>query len=227
VVTCSPSAFPPGPVARHRFRAPPLPARLTDHFSAISDPGPSACSRVLRGIPGFGSRPPHEATNGSLSEFTPASGFCRRVRRAPPWRCHGARAHAVPPGVLAPTALEVGASTYITRVCLTRLRSASRVSRPSWRFPPLRPLRACFIPVALMGFDPSELFPLEEPQRLSAPGALLTFLRPARLAASSRCRHAQSHGSNAQVHRARPREPEQVAYRALLPSRVRCRPARV
>jgi hypothetical protein len=43
----------------------------------------------------------------------------------------------------------------------------------SRRFDPTWTLWLCFAPHPPMGFRPSELFPLSQPQRLSAPVALL------------------------------------------------------
>jgi hypothetical protein len=59
---------------------------------------------------------------------------------------------------------------------LTSLRTLrSQDFSPSQRVAPRLAVRSCFIPVASLGFHPSERFPLKEPYRLSTAVALLTF----------------------------------------------------
>jgi hypothetical protein len=72
----------------------------------------------------------------------------------------------------------------------------------SWRFAPPRTLRPCFMPLT-PGVLPSELSPPSEPFRLSAVLALLSFT----------CRHLPSEEG---------RPSAGAAFRALLPSGVRC-----
>jgi hypothetical protein len=131
------------------------------------------------------------------------------------------------PGFLPLQHIRIGAFTYFARVCRTRLRSASRVSNPPDGLPRPDPTglvssRKRSWGCALQSFSPSE-----EPLRLPTPSALLTFPFPARLTAYPERRHARNHGSRAQVRPATRREPAKAAFRALLPSEVRSRPAAV
>jgi hypothetical protein len=95
-------------------------------------------------------------------------------------------------------------------------------------------LTACPAPIPPGLFHPGSahgvatlqsLVPFEEPLRLSTPAALLTLPSPARLATFPGRRHAQNHGSRAQVRPARPREPWCTVFRAFIPSKVRSHPA--
>ena len=66
-----------------------------------------------------------------------------------------------------------GGSTFPELTSLRTLRSQG--FSPSQRVAPRHTFRPCFMPVASMGFHPSERSPLEEPCHLSAAGAFLTF----------------------------------------------------
>jgi hypothetical protein len=66
-----------------------------------------------------------------------------------------------------------GGSTLPELASLRSLRSQG--FSPSQRLAPRQAVRPCFMPVTPMGFVPSELFPLEEPYRLSAAAALMTL----------------------------------------------------
>jgi len=140
----------------------------------------------------------------------------------------GARAQAVPPLGFLPLERMRVRDIYahdpgLPHPVTIRLQGFS----PSWRLVPPRAFRACFIPVALVGFHPSELFPLEEPLHLSVPAAFLTSPRPECPATPN---PASSHAEpwpKRTVHRDASRKPDAVAFKALLPSRVRCRRAAV
>jgi len=77
----------------------------------------------------------------------------------PPRHGRGARAHTVPPmGFLPLERMRNGASTHFARACLTRLRSASRVSHPPGGL--LRPdLPGLFHPGGACGVFPFRAFP--------------------------------------------------------------------
>jgi hypothetical protein len=75
----------------------------------------------------------------------------------------------------APLAHWHGDSTNIRRGYHTRLRSALRFSQPPSAFFFPKPFRPCFMPVTLLGFAPTELFPCRSPIRLSTPAPLLTL----------------------------------------------------
>lgn len=78
-------------------------------------------------------------------------------------------------GFLAPSAYEAKGSD-LHRVCLARLCYVSRLSQPPDVFFLPEPLQPCFMPLTLMGFPSSEVFPPDQPVRLSADLPLLTFL---------------------------------------------------
>jgi hypothetical protein len=60
--------------------------------------------------------------------------------------------------------------------CLTDAFRSQGFS-PSQRLDPLEALWLCFAPLPSIGFEPSELFPLSQPLRLSAPDSLVPFSR--------------------------------------------------
>jgi len=97
------------------------------------------------------------AADGSSSEFTPPSGYCRRTRRAPPWRTAGLERARCLPGFFPLQHIRTGAFTHITRGCLTRLRSAFRVSDPPDGLPRPDPSRLVSSRKRSWGCDPTEL----------------------------------------------------------------------
>jgi len=224
-VTCSLDASPTAPVARHGFRAPPPPRDSPTTVQAICDSDPSVRSRDARGLPGIVVRPLARAVRPQSSR--PLQG----IAAAPATRLRGdstglERAWGLP-GFLPLQHIRIEAFTYVARVCLTRLRSVSRVSYPPDGFPRFVPSRLVSSRKRSWGCALQSFPPSEEPFRLSATAALLTFPSSARLAAASGRRRARNHGSIAQVRPSWLREPEQAVFRALLPSEVRSRPARV
>lgn len=66
-------------------------------------------------------------------------------------------------GFPSPSALEVTGS-HLRRVCLARLRCASRLSQPPGAFFLPKPCRFFFTPAALLGFGPSEVSPPDSPE---------------------------------------------------------------
>jgi hypothetical protein len=144
------------PVARHGFRAAPLPPGLADlRF------GRSAI-RTRRSVPGASGVVPASpstrlATSGSSSEFAPPSGYRRRARRAPPWRTTRLERARGLPGFFPLQHIRIRAFTHIARVCLTRLRSAYRVSDPPDGFPRSDPSGLVSSRKRSWGSDPSEL----------------------------------------------------------------------
>jgi hypothetical protein len=95
---------------------------------------------------------------------------------------HPCCSYAAPPSrFLAPPALEA-AQVHLHRACLTRLRRRPQGFSPSRRLAPCAALRPCFVPLALMGFHPSELLP---PNEAVAP--LDARIPPAVSRCSSRC----------------------------------------
>jgi len=83
-------------------------------------------------------------------------------------------------GFPSPSALEVTGS-HLRRVCLARLRCASRLSQPPGAFFLPKPCRFFFTPAALLGFGPSEVSPPDSPGSPfgvpSPPGVFVDSLR--------------------------------------------------
>jgi len=98
--------------------------------------------------------------------------------------------------VSSPSALEAGEIHSVPKdrhqALPARLCSTFRVSHPLDGFLPPLPARPCFVPVTLMGFRPSELFPSTEPLRLSTPAPLLPL-------SEARCDHAPCIGSSTET----------------------------
>jgi hypothetical protein len=97
------------------------------------------------------------SASGASSEFTPPSGYRRRARRVPPWGSTGLERTQCLPGFLPLQHIRIGAFTHIARVCLTRLRSASRVSYPPDGFPRSDPSGLVSSRKRSWGCDPPEL----------------------------------------------------------------------
>jgi hypothetical protein len=222
-VMCSLDVSPAKSVARHGFRAPPSAARITDHCQAICELDPSVRSHGLRGIPGIAVHPPERVVRPQSSH--PLQGIAATLVACLRGGSTGLERTRGLPGFRPLQHIRIGAVTHVARVCRTRLRSASRVSNPPDGFPRPDPSRLVSSRKRSWGCALQSIVPSEEPSRLSAPAALLTLTSPARLAAPSRRRHTQNHGSRAQVRPAVPREPEKAVFRALLPSEIRSRPA--
>jgi hypothetical protein len=220
---CSLDVSPAKSVARHGFRAPPSAARITDHCQAICELDPSVRSHGLRGIPGIAVHPPKRVVRPQSSH--PLQGIAATLVACLRGGSTGLERTRGLPGFRPLQHIRIGAVTHVARVCRTRLRSASRVSNPPDGFPRPDPSRLVSSRKRSWGCALQSIVPSEEPSRLSAPAALLTLTSPARLAAPSRRRHTQNHGSRAQVRPAVPREPEKAVFRALLPSEIRSRPA--
>jgi hypothetical protein len=220
---CSLDVSPAKSVARHGFRAPPSAARITDHCQAICELDPSVRSHGLRGIPGIAVHPPKRVVRPQSSH--PLQGIAATLVACLRGGSTGLERTRGLPGFRPLQHIRIGAVTHVARVCRTRLRSASRVSNPPDGFPRPDPSRLVSSRKRSWGCALQSIVPSEEPSRLSAPAALLTLISPARLAAPSRRRHTQNHGSRAQVRPAVPREPEKAVFRALLPSEIRSRPA--
>lgn len=77
-------------------------------------------------------------------------------------------------GFRGPTTCEIDGSDSC-RACLTRLRSAFRLSQPLDALLRLRPFRPCFVPVTSMGFRSRRLSPFGCGPRLSASLPFLPF----------------------------------------------------
>jgi hypothetical protein len=93
----------------------------------------------------------------SSPEFTPPSGYRRHARRAPQWGSTGLECARGLPGFLPLQHIQARAFTNIARVCLTRLRSVSRVSYPPDGLPRSDPSRLVSSRKRSWGSDPSEL----------------------------------------------------------------------
>jgi len=213
-----------GPVARHGFRAAPSASGFADHRFGQSATGPvgplpeqSGFSRPCR--PLACRRAVRPQSSRPLQGI--AAALAARLRGVP----RGSSAHRASQGFFP-------FSTSGPERSRTSPGFASPGYVPPTGFRTL--LTACPAPILPGLFHPGgahgvatlqSLLPSEEPLRLSTPVALLSLPSPARLAASPGRRHAQNHGSRAQVRPAGLREPGCTGFRALLPSEVRSHPA--
>jgi hypothetical protein len=212
------------PVARHGFRAAPLPR---DSPTTVS--GNLRCGPVgpFPGRAGLSRHrlPPAFRRAVRPQSSRPLQGIADALATRLPQRTAGLERAQGLPGFIPLQHIRTGAFTHIARVCLTRLRSAFRVSYPPDGFPRSCPSRLVSSRKRSWGCDPSEL--------CSSRGAVAPL--GARcppvvsIASPSRClperRHAPNHGSFAQVRPAGLREPGCFGFRALLPSGVRSHPA--
>jgi hypothetical protein len=97
---------------------------------------------------------------------------CDRAVPSPPTRSRELADRDSSHGIWRP--FDASSTSGATTPELASLRSLrSQGFSPSQRFAPRWTLRPCFMPVAPLGFVPSEPFPLEEPYRLSTAVALL------------------------------------------------------
>jgi len=150
-----------------------------------------------------------------------AAAFAARLRGVPR---ELERARCLP-GFFPLQHIRIGTFTYIARVCLTRLRSAFRVSYPPDGLPRPDPSGLVSSRKRSWGCDPSELCSFRG--AVAPLGALcppvVSIADPSRRLPGRR--HTRNHGSCAQVRPAGLREPGCAGFRALLPSEVRSHPA--
>jgi len=131
------------------------------------------------------------------------------------------------PGLLAPPAHPVrGSHVRSAGLSTARLRSASRVSHPPDGLTPPRTLPACFIRLALMGFDPSE-----RSSSMAAVAPLGARCRPdvhrfSRPASSTRPSPDRSMGDSSFLRASGNERDPRPAFTALLHHRVRHSTAR-
>jgi hypothetical protein len=203
---------------------PPSAVGFADYREAICDPDPSVrslgapeCSRHCRPPAGWRAVRPQSSRPLRGVAAAPAA----RLRGVPRGSsAHGASQGSVPFSTSRPERSRTSPG----------FASPGYVPSPGFRtlltaFPaPIPP--GLFHPGSAHGVATLQsLVPFEEPLRLSTPAALLTLPSPARLATFPGRRHAQNHGSRAQVRPARPREPWCTVFRAFIPSKVRSHPA--
>jgi hypothetical protein len=134
---------------------PPSAVGFADHREAICDPDPSVrslgapeCSRHCRPPAGWRAVRPQSSR--------PRRGIAAAARRAPPWSSTGLECARGLPGFCPLQHIQTGAFTHIARVCLTRLRSVSRVSYPPDGFPRSDPSGLVSSRKRSWGCDPSE-----------------------------------------------------------------------
>jgi len=129
------------------------------------------------------------------------------------------------PGFLPLQHIRTEAFTHIARVCLTRLRSAFRVSYPPDGLPRSDPPGLVSSRKRSWGYCPSELYSFRG--AVAPLGALcppvVSITDPSRRLPGRR--HARNHGSFAQVRPAGLRVSGCAGFRALLPSEIRSHPA--
>jgi len=181
-VTCSLDASPTPPVARHGFRTPPSPQDSPTTFQ-------QSAIRTRRSVPTALGVFPASPSARSRGQFVLRVHAPFRVSpQRPPCASRGdstglERARGLP-GFLPLQHIRIEAFTYVARACLTRLRSAFRVSYPPDGFPRFVPSRLVSSRKRSWGCALQSLSPSEEPFRLSTLAALLTFPSPARLASA-------------------------------------------
>jgi hypothetical protein len=154
----------------------PLPQRIHRRAGSASSVWRSPCTLALPPPPGVtpGARRPLERGSWGLPCCDRPGGAPKSTTRFPlaesaPLQslttCRSPRtccSCAEPPSrFCAPPALEA-AQVHPHRACLTRLRRRPQGFSPSRRLAPCTALRPCFVPLALMGFNPSELLPPDE-----------------------------------------------------------------
>jgi len=185
-----------------------------------------ACA-VPRGIPDRAGRPSPKRRTVTSSGLRPLQGMTTALAAHHRGGCHETRAHAVPPGVSSSTALEEW-GVHVTSAGL-----ASPDYGPSAGFRTL--LTVCsaplppglFHPGGALEVPPFRAFP---PRRAETPlGARclpdVHVRDPTRHLL--RRRHAPRHGTTRRYVGFDDRKPRALAFKALLPSKIRCRPAAV
>jgi hypothetical protein len=151
-------------------KRPVLPYWLDNPSSFLRWPQPALNLEVF---PEASLRPKSEFRALSSRRVAPPSEYDRAVP-PPSTGSHDRADRSSSHGVSRPfDASGTGGATIPELTSLRLLRSQG--FSPSQRFAPRRTVRPCFMPVASMGFRPSELSPLEKPYRLSAAVALLMF----------------------------------------------------